>query len=178
MNFFELYDIPVTLKPDPTEVKKRFYQLSRQYHPDFFMNASTDEQTAALEKSSMVNKAYRVFQNEDELIKYVLQLNNLIEEEEKYELKPAFLMEVLDINEQLMTAEMDNDAEALSKSEDQANDLLKTINKEVRSIIEHYSDSQTTLKEKLDIKDYYYKKKYLQRILAKIAQMRNIAPRF
>ncbi|MCX6298040.1 MAG: hypothetical protein NTY72_02940 [Bacteroidetes bacterium] len=40
MNYFELYQIPVSFQPDLLAVKKRFYQLSREYHPDFFSNES------------------------------------------------------------------------------------------------------------------------------------------
>ncbi len=178
MNYFELYEMPVTLKPDGSLVKKKFYELSRQYHPDFFTNSSDEEQTNVLEKSSMVNQAYKIFQSEDETIKYVLQLKNLVEEEEKYNLAPGFLMEVMDINEQLMDEESSNNAELLSNSEIQTKTLLDHIYSEVKPIIENYVEGVTTEAEMLHVKDYYYKKKYLQRILGKIAQLRNIAPRF
>lgn len=176
MNYFELYDLPLTLKPDAALVKKKYYELSRQYHPDFFTNAPEEEQASVLEKSSLVNKAYKTFLNEDETIKYVLHLKALVEEEEKYNLAPDFLMEVMEINEQLMDAES-GDSAALSNSEVQTKILLNDIYDEVRSIVENYKEGITTDGEMLRVKDYYYKKKYLQRILAKIAQLRNIAPR-
>jgi molecular chaperone HscB len=178
MNYFELYDIPVTLKPDVSLVKKKFYELSRQYHPDFFTNSSDEKQTSVLEKSSMVNQAYKIFQSEDDTIKYVLQLKDLVEEEEKYNLAPVFLMEVMDINEQLMDEESSDNAEVLSNSEAQTKTLLNDIYDEVKPIVENYKEGITTNAEMLLVKDYYYKKKYLQRILGKIAQLRNIAPRF
>ena len=176
MNYFELYDLPITLKPDADAMKKKFYELSRQYHPDFFTNASEEEQASVLEKSSMVNKAYKTFLNEDETIKYVLQIKALVEEEEKYNLAPDFLMEVMDINEQLMDAES-GDGGALANSEAQTKILLNDIYDEVRPVVENYKEGITTNAEMLRVKDYYYKKKYLQRILGKIAQLRNIAPR-
>jgi molecular chaperone HscB len=178
MNYFELYELPIALKPDIAYIKKKFYELSRQYHPDFFTNAPEAEQAIVLEKSSMVNRAFKIFQNEDETIKYVLQLKNLIEEEEKYNLEPDFLMEVMDINEQLMDAEAGDNEEALSNSEAQTKILLFNIYEEVKPIVENYKEGITTDAEMLQVKDYYYKKKYLQRILGKIAQLRNIAPRF
>jgi molecular chaperone HscB len=85
-------------------VKKRFYQLSREYHPDFFSNESAEEKDRVLSLSAMVNKAYQVFQDTSAIIKYVLQLKGLLEEEEKYQLSPNFLMEVMDLNELLMDA--------------------------------------------------------------------------
>jgi molecular chaperone HscB len=109
MNYFELYNLTVSLSPDKAEVKKKFYELSRKYHPDFFTNENASDQSEALEKSAMVNKAYKVFNNPDETIKYVLQQKNLLVEEEKYALPPAFLMEMMDINEQADDAKVAND---------------------------------------------------------------------
>ena len=73
MNYFELYDIPVSMKPDVQQVKQKFYELSRRYHPDFYTNAPDEEQAQVLEKSSLVNRAFKVLQQPDETIKYVLQ---------------------------------------------------------------------------------------------------------
>ena len=175
MNYFELYELPVLMKVDINNVKKKFYELSRKYHPDFFANEPDEMQADALEKSSLINKAYKTFQNTDETIRYVLQLHQLIEEEEKYNLDPSFLMEVMDINEQLMDAEMEENFDTLTSIKKEADNLLIKIYSDVEKIVEHYQEGVTTEKELLRVKDYYYRKKYLHRILDKIAQMRNIA---
>ncbi len=73
MNYFELFNIPVSLQPNQQELKQKFYELSRKYHPDFYTKETDFEQAEALEKSSLVNKAYKTFLNTDETIKYVLQ---------------------------------------------------------------------------------------------------------
>src|SRR5262245_46427473 len=108
MNYFEIFEIPVQLKVERGDISKKFFELSRKYHPDYFVNRPSEEQAEALEISSQLNKAFKIFQNNDDTIKYVLQLKGLLEEEEKYQLPGAFLMEVLEINEQLMDAEDDN----------------------------------------------------------------------
>ena len=149
--------------------------MSRQYHPDFHIQSGEAQQAAVLEKSADVNKAYKVFQNPDDIIKYVLQLKNLIQDEEKYELDPDFLMEVMDINEQLMELETGADTEALDQTVLKTKELLTQIYKDVEPIVENYQEGITTEKELLQVKSYYYKKKYLQRILDKIYQIRNIA---
>ena len=102
MNYFELFEIPVQLKVDAGQLHKKFFELSRKYHPDYFVNDKPEAQAEALNRSAILNKAWNAFKNPDETIKYVLQQKNLLEEEEKYELPPDFLMEVLEINEQLM----------------------------------------------------------------------------
>src|SRR5919199_5414174 len=114
MNYFELYDIPVSFLPDQKQLKQKFYELSRKYHPDFYTQENEFEQSEALELSSQVNKAYKTFQNRDETIKYVLQLKGLLEEEEKYNLPADFLMEMMDLNEQMMEAKMEDDSAAIS----------------------------------------------------------------
>jgi len=166
MNYFELYEMPVTMKPDIQQVKQKFYELSRRYHPDFYTNASDEEQAETLEKSSLVNKAFKAFQNGDETIKYVLQLNGLLEEEEKYKLPPAFLMEMLELNEQIADAKMEDDTAALQQIQSTIHDIQSNLYEPVQQIVEHYQEGVTTKEELLQVKDYYYKKKYLTRILA------------
>ena len=175
MNYFELYGIPVLMKVDTEEIKNKFYELNRRYHPDLFTRAGQEKQAEILEKSSLINNAYKVFQNKDDLIKYVLQLKNLIHDDEKYELDPEFLMEVMEINEQLMELKEEPNEEQLQDCEQRTKDLLNKIYKDVEPIVDGYQEAVTTEKELLQVKDYYYKKKYLQRILDKIYQIRNIA---
>ena len=175
MNYFELYGLPVLMKVDASEIRQKFFELSRKYHPDFHTGSGEAEQSEALERSSDVNRAYKVFQNVDDTIKYVLQLKSLIHEEEKYELDPEFLMEVLDINEELMDLETEPNPEKLEKCELKTKELLTQIYKDVAPIVENYQEGVTTEKELLQVKAYYYKKKYLQRILDKVYQIRNIA---
>jgi molecular chaperone HscB len=168
MNFFELYTIPVSFNPDPETVKKQFYLLSRKFHPDFFGGADEAEKQHVLEMSALVNKAYKTFQSADAVMKYLLQIHSLLEEEEKYALPPQFLMEVMELNEQVM--EMDKEDQAAKALVlELANELQKDIYEPVEAIIKNYQKGITTEKELLQVKEYYYKKKYLNRILAEIS---------
>lgn len=168
MNYFELYDLPVSLLPDTQQVKQKFYELSRKYHPDFYSQASENEQAEALEMSSLVNKAFKAFNNKDETIKYVLQQKELLQEEEKYQLSPDFLMEMMDLNEALMDAKMEGDQNKLTALQSQITNLKSEIYEPVKQIVEHYKEGVTTEKELLQVKEYYYQKKYLDRILVGI----------
>jgi molecular chaperone HscB len=158
MNYFELYNIPVSFQPDRQLVKEKFYELSRKYHPDFFSNATEDEQSEALEKSSAVNKAFKIFSNADETIKYVLQQKKILEEEEKYQLPSGFLMEMMELNE----LAMEEDAETMRRK---IADIQNEIYEPVKAIVEHYTEGVTSKEELLQVKEYYFKKKYLNRIL-------------
>ena len=162
MNYFELFEIPIQLKVDKKDLPRKYFDLSRKNHPDYFINENPEKQAHALEISSLVNKAFKTFQNDDETLKYVLQLKGLVVEEEKYELPPDFLMEVLEINEQLM--DMDENPELNKDLKNTIDNLQNEIYEPVKKIVEHYQDGITSEKELLQVKEYYYKKKYLHRI--------------
>lgn len=165
MNFFDLFQLPVSLRPDPGLLTRRYFELSRMYHPDYHANASEEAQAEALEKSAQLNRAYKVFQQPDATIRYVLMSKGLMEEDEKYALSPEFLMEVMDLNEALMDA---GDPEALRK---QIAALEEEIYTPVRSIIEGYQEGVTTTAELMEVKEYYYRKKYLDRMKEQLAGM-------
>jgi molecular chaperone HscB len=161
MNYFELFEIPVSLKVDKASLSKKYFELQKKYHPDFYTQSDEDEKFDALEKSSLINKALKTLQNEDETIKYVLQQKQLLEEEEKYTLPPDFLMEMLELNEAVME---EGPAAVTQKIEA----VEATLYEEVKAIIDNYKDGITTNEELLQVKEYYYKKKYLHRILDRI----------
>ncbi len=165
MNYFELYNLPVTLKVDATQLKQKFYELSRKYHPDFFSQSSEEEQADVLEKSALVNKAFKTFSKEEETIKYVLQLKGLMQDDEKYQLSTDFLMEVMELNEQLMEAKMEGDTIAITSLTTEISNFQSTIYEPIKAIVEHYNEAVTTQEELLQVKEYYYRKKYLARIL-------------
>ena len=166
MNYFELFEIPVQLKADPSLLREKYLVLSRKYHPDHHANESTEEQAGILDKSATLNKAYKTFQDPDETIRYVLQLKELIEEEEKYNLPPDFLMEVMEINEAVMDRTGSN-----AELQVQIESLQQEIYEPVKKTIENYTEGVTTNEELLLVKEYYYKKKYIDRIRREINEV-------
>ncbi len=157
MNYFELFELPVSIQIDRTKLAQKYFELQKKYHPDFFANGTEHEQQQALEISSQLNKALKTFKNTDLTIKYVLQLKGLLEEEEKYQLPSAFLMEMMELNEELS-----------ADSAKQIQELETALYQEVAPIIENYDDTTVSNADLLKLKEYYFKKKYLQRILDRL----------
>ena len=54
MNYFELFEIPVSLIVDQLKLSSQYFALQKKYHPDFFINAGQQEKDEVLEKSSMI----------------------------------------------------------------------------------------------------------------------------
>ena len=166
MNYFELFGLPISFQINQQELKRKFYSLSRKFHPDFVAQENENDKNTALEISSQINKAYKTFQQPEETIKYVLQLKGLLEEEEKYQLSPDFLMEMMELNENLEEAKSTGVVDTINESKHSINDIEKEIYLPVKTIIEDYLDGVTTTADLLKVKEYYFKKKYLKRILA------------
>ncbi len=164
MNYFELFELPISFKTDKSQLAQKYFELQKKYHPDFFANGTEHEQEQALEISAQLNKALKVLKDRDQTIKYILQLKGLLEEEEKYQLPPAFLMEMMELNEELS----DNSAQQVQELEEQ-------LYNEVAPIIENYDDATASTTDLLKLKEYYFKKKYLQRILDRLEGWCNIA---
>jgi molecular chaperone HscB len=62
MNYFELFEIPIAIKIDSRKLAAKYVDLQKKFHPDFFSQASVEEQAEVMEKSAAINKALRVFQ--------------------------------------------------------------------------------------------------------------------
>lgn len=169
MEYFDLFDIPVSLKINTTTLAKKYFALQKKYHPDYYSGAGEDVQAEVLEKAAQVNKAFKTFKNPDETIKYVLLQKGLLEEEEKYQLPNDFLMEMLELNEKLAEAAFEGD-ENVATIKESLNSAEAEMYKPVQSIIENYKEGITTREDLLRVKEYYYKKKYLNRLKEQLKQ--------
>ncbi len=168
-NYFELYHMPVSFHPDPVEVKNKFYELSRLYHPDRFAQAGGHELANALKVSAMNNEAYKTFKSHDATMAYVLKLHNLLENEEKYALPSAFLMEMMDINEAVSDCEADQKNEdARQMATNSLNEQLELWDDATKLLVDRFEKGDKNNELLLQIKDRYFRKKYLLRIKERI----------
>jgi len=169
VNYFELYDIPVSFAPDAAVVKKKFYELSRKYHPDRYTLAGADEQAEALRMAALNNDAYKTLQSTDATMAYILKINELLEDEEKYNLPPDFLMEMMDLNESISEYEMDPENETYKNdAHNMMNAQMEAWTADVAPLLQQYEAGNTSKELLLQVKDYYFRKKYLLRILERI----------
>ncbi|GAA4328670.1 iron-sulfur cluster co-chaperone HscB C-terminal domain-containing protein [Flaviaesturariibacter amylovorans] len=168
MNYFELFGLPVQLRTDKVALRKRFFELSRAAHPDYFAQADAATQADALDRSAQLNKAYKTLGDDDALLGYVLQEKGLLTPDEKYALPPDFLMEMMELNESVPETQADDAARA--RLAEQLNQWQNEIYAPVANIVEGYQEGVTSEEELLQVKAYYYKKKYLQRLAAQLGQ--------
>jgi len=100
-DYFSFMGLPRRLTLDPAELEQRFRTLSRQFHPDYFYNATPAERRASLERSSYLNDAYRTLKQPIARVEYLLQLEGFAPAESGNKVPPALLEEVFALNEEL-----------------------------------------------------------------------------
>lgn len=163
MNYFEFYGIKESFAPDVALLKKKFYELSKQYHPDFHANEDDAKQQEILELSTLNNKAYQTLSDPYKRLEYILRTHELLVEGAKPQLPADFLMEMMDINERLMEIE---DADQLGHLTAEVLAVEDDIKQKTDSAARGYADLDDTAKESrlTEIADCYYRQKYLLRI--------------
>ena len=174
MNYFELYDLPLSFQIDSALVKKKFYELSKRYHPDFYVNESDEKQAEILELSTLNNKAYQILSDPLKRIEYVLSLNNMLADGDKYVLPQDFLMDMMDVNEALMEMEFDHDELKLTELSTQVDEMELSLFDELKRNTNEFdqlegADANNIL---LKVKDIWYRQKYLVRIRESLNKFR------
>jgi len=158
MNYFELFEFDVAPIIDKSLLTKKYLQLQKLYHPDNYSLSDENEQNQSLEMSSLINKAFAVFKDDLKTLGYFLEIKGLISEDEKYQLPPAFLMEMMEVNEQI--DEGDFEASALEP-------IQLELDQQIQLVLQKNASGFTD-EELLKVKEFYYKKKYLKRILDRL----------
>jgi molecular chaperone HscB len=76
-DYFSYLGVPRKLALDLPALEQNFRALSRQFHPDYFYNATPAERRASLERSSYLNDAYRTLRQPIARTEYLLELEGL-----------------------------------------------------------------------------------------------------
>jgi molecular chaperone HscB len=103
-DYFAFLGLPRTLNIDTADLDRRFRELSRKFHPDYYYNAPASERLASLERSSYLNDAVRALRNPVSRIEHLLAIEGLPSaksEEGTAKVPPSLLEEVFALNEEL-----------------------------------------------------------------------------
>jgi molecular chaperone HscB len=72
-DFFEVLGLPRKMRLDPKDLEKRFHDLSRRFHPDFYQKRGEAEREISLTNAAMVNNAYRTLRNPEARAEYLVR---------------------------------------------------------------------------------------------------------
>ncbi len=103
-DYFAFFGFSRALSIDPKELERRFRALSRQFHPDFYCNATPGERLASLERSAYLNDAFRTLRDPVGRLEYLLKLEGYAPKESRdasARVPEGLLEEVFELNEEL-----------------------------------------------------------------------------
>ena len=107
-DYFAVFGLPRKLGVDGEALQRRFYELSRQHHPDFHQGAGAERQAEVLGQSALVNRAYRALREPLARVEYLIALEEGREAREGATDKPKapreLLEEMMEVQEALEEA--------------------------------------------------------------------------
>lgn len=164
MNYFDFFEIPVSFILDEGLLKKKFYQNSKAWHPDFYTLQSEEKQAENLQLSTINNQAYKTLFDFHKRMFHVLELNGMIENEGETKLPQAFLAEMMEINEELMELQFGFDKQKYDEIVSQISKHKEKMLQAINADLEAYDDNSPDKEALKRIKDYYFKNRYLLRL--------------
>jgi molecular chaperone HscB len=95
MRYYEALGLNPKLALDSEELKKHFYEHSRQWHPDRFGRSSPADQEKSLEMTSVINDAFRTLRDPLSRAEYFLEESGI---NPSKQVPPELLEEVFEMN--------------------------------------------------------------------------------
>jgi len=95
MRYYEALGLEPKLALDLEDLQKRFYERSRQWHPDRFSRASEPERQQALDMTAMLNDAFRTLRKPVPRAEYFLSERGI---QLSKDVPPELLEEVFELN--------------------------------------------------------------------------------
>lgn len=100
---------------DPARAEANYLRLSRALHPDFMADAGDDALFRAVSHSALLNEAWGVLNDEQLRAEYVLELHHPGALEQHKRLSPEFLMEAMELSEELEEARDEGCADTIRR---------------------------------------------------------------
>ncbi|OCG00429.1 Fe-S protein assembly co-chaperone HscB [Gilliamella sp. wkB112] len=163
-NYFELFELPIQLPVDVTLLTNYYQQLQRQYHPDNFAAVNDDEKVLIIQKSAMINDAYKILKNPITAAEYFLSLRGFNVSTEQNIIHDAdFLMEQFSLREKLDDIENRNDFDLLDDFHTKIVERRKNVYDQLLQNIKE-QDWNVAL-------NHIYKIRYLNRVIEQIEKI-------
>jgi molecular chaperone HscB len=160
VDYFEYFGIPAKFQLDLNELRKRYYEKSRSLHPDI-QNSDKDDQ---LVLSAYNNQAYQTLVDPINRLKYIIENSTGPIQENHSLLSQDFLMDMMDLHEQVNEARGNANTVLIENFKNQLNILESKALEDANSQIVSFDsgDRNDTVINGLTV--YYFKLKYFKRL--------------
>ncbi|HCH00974.1 MAG TPA: co-chaperone HscB [Vibrio sp.] len=113
MNHFELFGLPNQFELDNNTLSETFRDLQRRFHPDKFASASERDRLMSVQKAAEINDAYQTLKSPISRAEYILALQGVdIRAEQQTMSDPMFLMEQMELREEIETIAQSDEPES------------------------------------------------------------------
>ncbi len=171
-NFYDFFGLERKLVVDNDALQKRFYELSRQWHPDRYSRKSVGEQTEALEATAILNDGYRTLRDPVKRAEYLLTEEGFpIGEQRSRDVPPELLEEVFDLN--MMLEELKSGDEGarpqLEGAKQNFVNMRADIDRELETLFAKYdsaeSQSETAKQALHEIRGVLNRRRYIENLI-------------
>jgi len=175
-DYYALLGLPRKLQLSGDELQRRFYDLSRQLHPDRFMRKPERERQYSLDASSILNDAYRALKDPVKRAQYVLTQEGFdVGEQRSKDVPPELLEEVFELNMALeeMRGGDDSARPQLETAEKNFTNMLSAVDRQLENLFEQYDRSPS--RDKLsEVRGALNRRKYIQNLVDEV--QKSLAP--
>ena len=133
-NYFEIFGLPVDYQVDISALATRYRELQKEVHPDNFAASTEQEQRLAMQWSALVNTANETLKSSLSRAIYMLEMKG-IEIDHNPSLPPEFLMQQIELREELEDLEEDD------AGLDKLDEFKMRVNKVVSGLEQDYGAS-------------------------------------
>ena len=169
-DYYAVLGIPRGLSLSVDDLQQRYYALSRELHPDRFMQKPEAERQRALDMSSALNDAYRTLKDPIKRAQYLLTLEGFdVGEQRSKDVPPELLEEVFELNMALEEMrEGDQSARPqLEQAEKDFSKMLALTDEVLAQLFATYDATQ--LREVLvEIRNRLNERKYFQNLISEV----------
>ena len=179
-NFYQFFGLEPKLRLDPQVLQKRFYELSRHWHPDRYSRKSASEQAQALEATAILNDGYRTLRDPVKRAEYLLKEEGFpIGEQRSKDVPPELLEEVFELN--MMLEELkEGDESARTQLESAKHNFVKLqseVDHSLEALFEKYdaaeSQSETAKQALHEIRGLLNRRRYIDNLLRDVDRALN-----
>ncbi len=181
-DYYKFFGFDRKLTIDESHLQKRFYELSRQWHPDRFTRKSAEEQADALEATSILNDGYRTLRDPVKRAEYLLtEEGHPIGEQRSKDVPPELLEEVFELN--MMLEELksgDEDARPqLESAKQNFVHMRGEIDSELQSLFARYdasdAESETAKQALQEVRGVLNRRRYIENLIRDVDRALNPA---
>jgi molecular chaperone HscB len=179
-DYFTFFGLERKLQIDTGVLQKRFYELSKQWHPDRFSRRPAEEQNQALEATSILNDGYRTLKDPVKRAEYLLAQEGFpIGEQRSKNVPPELLEEVFELNmllEELRSGD-DSQKPQLAQARENFLEMLGGVDGQLETLFARYDaatpETETAKQALHEIRAVLNRRRYIENLIRDVDRALN-----